>query len=152
MPKITFFHDTETPMIPADSGASRARHPGSDEEPQLVEVELKPNTAVDVHAHKQPEIMYVIRGEMSFGAQVLRTGDSVSISGLTLYKFKSGPDGVRYVNFRPRKDQTFFAPDQLAKYQQLDPAAQADMERRNAEEFMTSLKSTDASNSLVTVD
>jgi hypothetical protein len=154
MPKIAFFHDADSPMIetPDSVGASRARHPGGSEELQLVEVRLNPNQSAQVHAHKQPEIMYVVQGQMTFGAQLLRVGDSVSISGLTLYTFTAGPEGVRFVNFRPREDMTFFTPDQLREYQRLDGPGQAAMERRNSDEFMARINWGDSTSRPAGVD
>ena len=146
MGKITFFRDADAPMVAGTSqGASRVRHPGSADELQLLEVNVYPNEQVEVHAHKQAEVMYVLSGSMTFGSQLLKPGDSVSITGMTLYQFKSGPEGVRFVNFRPREDNTFYTSEQLAAYQKLDEAGKAADEKRNAEEFMARLNWKDAS-------
>jgi hypothetical protein len=153
MAKITFFRDGDAPFVNAqDSGGSRVRHPGADDDPQLLEVRVNPNVEVETHAHKQPEVMYVVSGEMRFGAQLLRPGDSVSIAGLTVYTFTAGPNGVTFINFRPRQDNTFYTPEQLAEYKQLDPEAQAAMERRLAEAFMARINWADASGQPVGVD
>jgi hypothetical protein len=153
MGKVTFFRDGDQPLIEnAIGGASRVRHPGGADDLQLLEVRVNPNGHAEVHAHKQPEIMYVIEGEMSFGAQTIRAGDSVSISGLTLYQFKAGPNGVRFVNFRPREDNTFYTPAQLDEYNKLDASGKAAMETRLAEEFMARINWADASGRPVGVD
>ena len=153
MAKITFFRDADAPMIEAQGqGASRVRHPGGTDEVQLLEVRVNPNEQVQVHAHKEAEVMYVLSGSMTFGSQLLDPGDSVSITGLTLYQFKAGPDGVRFVNFRPREDNTFYTSEQLAEYQKLDAAGKAANERRNSAEFFARLNWRDASGTPVGVD
>jgi quercetin dioxygenase-like cupin family protein len=78
-------------------------HDGSADEPQLLEVEFPPNQEVPPHAHQEDEILYIVRGEIHFGNRVLGPGSSVFIPRMTLYSFKAGPDGLVWVNFRPRK-------------------------------------------------
>jgi hypothetical protein len=40
---------------------------------------------------------------------VARAGDSVLIPGLTVYGFRAGPAGCRFLNFRPRRDRTYYS-------------------------------------------
>jgi hypothetical protein len=153
MTKVTFFRDADAPMVESQGqGASRVRHPGSSDELQLLEVRVNPNEHVEVHAHKEAEVMYVLSGSMSFGSQQLRPGDSVSITGLTLYTFTAGPEGVRFINFRPREDNTFYTSEQLAEYQKLDAAGKTAMERRLTEAFLERLNWANASGRPVGVD
>ena len=134
MAKITFVHPEEQKFIrTADllleeryariraaaseseqSGAVWFRHPGSDSELQLFEVRLGPNYIAAPHAHASDEIMVVVDGEMWFGAQRCGPGTSVSIPGNTLYGFKAGPNGARFMNFRPRRDETYITRDELS--------------------------------------
>ena len=132
MAKVRFCKGDEVKLVYAKdrSGSSRMFHTGDDGEMQLFEVNLQPNLPVESHAHKESEIIFIMEGSMSFGAQVLRPGDSVQIDGMTLYAFKSGPEGVRFINFRARGDRTFYTRDELAEYNKLDPAAQAEMTER----------------------
>lgn len=89
-------------------GASRMRHTGSDADPQLLEVRVNPGQEVMVHAHETGEILYIVKGQMNFGKSQLKPGDTVSIPGLALYSFSAGPEGVEFLNFRPRRDLTHF--------------------------------------------
>ena len=81
--------------------------PGSTESLQLFEVFFLPGTKVDIHAHDEEEIMYVVSGEMIVGQRVLKPGSSIYISGSTLYGFRAGDEGLRVLNFRPRTDSTY---------------------------------------------
>jgi quercetin dioxygenase-like cupin family protein len=74
---------------------------------QLFEVRCSPNLAIDSHSHAEDEIIYVLEGEISLGRQVCPAGSSVFIAGNTLYGFKAGPQGCRFLNFRPRADRTY---------------------------------------------
>ncbi len=133
MAKITFIHPEEQKFIrTADLLLDRKeekyarlraepsenavwfRHPGSDSELQLFEVRLEPNYIAAPHAHASDEIMVVVDGEMWFGAQRCGPGTSVSIPGNTLYGFKAGPNGARFMNFRPRRDETYITRDELS--------------------------------------
>ena len=96
-----------------ESTAVWFRHPGSDSELQLFEVRLEPNSVAAPHAHASDEIMVVVDGEMWFGAQRCGPGTSVYIPGNTLYGFRAGPNGARFMNFRPRRDGTYVTKDQL---------------------------------------
>ena len=150
MPKVAFFRDADAPMVEAQGqGASRVRHPGSPDELQLLEVRVNPNERVEVHAHKEAEVMYVLSGEMSFGSQQLRAGDSVSITGLTLYQFTAGPNGAS--SFRPREDKHVHR-RAVGQYSKLDSAGKAEMERRLTEAFLEQLNWKDATGQKVGVD
>lgn len=81
--------------------------PGDDTTPQLFEVSYGPNAHIAVHAHDEDEIMYIVGGEMLFGAQTLKPGSSLFIQGGAYYSFKTGDDGLRFLNFRPRADLTY---------------------------------------------
>ena len=87
-------------------GESRFHHPGSPDELQLFEVVFPPDTEITPHAHDEDEIVYVLEGELHLGARVLTPGMSVYIPGRTLYGFRAGPEGLRFLNFRPREDLT----------------------------------------------
>lgn len=100
-------------------GASRYRHRGSQSEPQLLEVRGRPDLQVKVHAHETGEFFYIVKGEMHFGQHVLKPGDSIYVPGLMMYSFKAGPEGVQFLNFRPRQDLTHLWPDDMKKLQAL---------------------------------
>lgn len=88
-------------------------HPGSAAELQLFEAELPPGTEAESHAHLTDEIIYVLDGALVAGAQTLGPGDSVYIGAETLYSFEAGPEGLRYLNFRARRDDSHLSKSQL---------------------------------------
>jgi quercetin dioxygenase-like cupin family protein len=95
------------------SGKQRDHHPGSAEEPELVEVWFEPDTVVQTHAHLRDEIIYVVAGSMVLGNRVLEPGSSVFIAGNTLYTFRAGPEGLRFVNFRPQSGAGYVSKDEF---------------------------------------
>ena len=95
------------------AGTTREHHPGSETEPELFEVRFGPNTVVQPHAHRCDEIIYVIAGQLILGSRVLEPGSSVLIGGHTLYSFRTGPDGVHFVNFRPRSGAGYLSKDEF---------------------------------------
>ncbi len=94
-------------------GMRRIRYEGSDTELQLFEAKIGPDQEVESHAHVEDEIVYVVGGSMRLGARVLEPGASVYIPGMTLYSFRAGPDGLHYLNFRPRRDETHYSKEQF---------------------------------------
>ena len=46
-------------------------------------------------------------GQNPFGSHVVRAGESMYVTGGTVYAFRAGPEGLRFFNFRPRMDVTF---------------------------------------------
>ena len=91
-----------------DGTAIRYHHPGSNTTPQLFEVRVDPNVTVQAHAHGEDEIIAVIEGELRLGATVCRAGSSIFVEGRTLYGFTAGPEGARFLNFRPRADANYW--------------------------------------------
>lgn len=81
---------------------------GNHEETQLAELDFIPHAHVVPHKHDNDEIIYVLKGEMHLGTEILRSGSSVYIPGNTFYGFKAGPDGLRVLNFRSRADVSFY--------------------------------------------
>jgi hypothetical protein len=90
------------------SASYRIREPGGSNLPQLMELRYEPNAEVQVHAHDEDEIIFIVGGEMHLGSRVLRPGTSIAISGKTFYGFKAGPGGLQFLNFRPRQDTSFY--------------------------------------------
>jgi Cupin domain len=87
--------------------AVRMYHPGSESELQMFEVTVEPDAIIGQHAHDEDEIIYVLDGELRLGRQVLTSGASVYLPGMTLYSFRAGPEGLRFLNFRARQDLTY---------------------------------------------
>jgi len=85
----------------------RMRDLGTDQHPQLMEMRYEPHAEIQVHAHDEDEIVYILAGEMHLGGRVLGPGSTLSIAGGTFYGFKAGAEGLQFLNFRPRQDTTF---------------------------------------------
>lgn len=129
MGKLAFFHDADGDWLTgreAESegmqnipdhrevdGIRRIRHPGSDDELQLFECKVGPDEQIESHAHTADEIIYVLEGSMHVGATTLTAGSSVYIPGRTLYSFRTGADGLRFLNFRPHRDDTHYSKAQF---------------------------------------
>jgi quercetin dioxygenase-like cupin family protein len=86
------------------SAPVRMHEPGDEKTLQLFETRLPPDMFVDVHSHASDEIIYVLNGSLELGKRSLGPGSSVFIGADTLYSFRSGPDGLHFLNFRPHKD------------------------------------------------
>jgi quercetin dioxygenase-like cupin family protein len=86
------------------SCANFMHHLGDVDSPQLFELKVPPNTELAPHAHGQDEIIYITEGEIHVGRRVLKAGSSVFVGKHTLYSLKAGPEGARFLNFRPRMD------------------------------------------------
>ncbi len=139
MSKIEVSHLSDTEWIVANpmagetqpKGASRKRHDGGPADPQLLEVKVFAGLAVTVHAHETPEILYIVKGQMLFGKSVLNPGDTVAIPGLALYSFQAGPEGVEFLNFRPRQDLTHFMREDVYAMKEMQPAERAEFIQGN---------------------
>jgi hypothetical protein len=81
--------------------------------PALQEVRLDPDVVVSPHAHLRDQIMYVLAGEAHFGSQVCGPGSAVRVPGKTLYGFRSEPEGLTFLNFRPEPDFSFVLHDEF---------------------------------------
>ena len=91
----------------------RMYFPGGSEQLQMFEAILEPNCGPDPHAHHEAEIVFVLEGEMHFGRRVLTPGSSAFIPAYTLYSFRAGPEGLRFLNFRARANGVFISKDEL---------------------------------------
>ncbi len=76
---------------------------GTPESPQLFESQMPPHTLAPIHSHTEDEIIYILDGEMVMGTQTLGKGASVFVAANAKYSFKSGPNGLKFLNFRPRR-------------------------------------------------
>jgi quercetin dioxygenase-like cupin family protein len=84
-----------------EMGAVRRTYFPVDDEPlELFEMTVLPDSETRSHAHDVPEIIYVLRGELRFGARVCRPGSAVFVAADTLYGFRAGPEGASFLNFR----------------------------------------------------
>ena len=76
---------------------------GTDSSPQLFESQVPPNTVAPIHSHEQDEIIYILEGEMLLGQKSLTKGSSLFVAANARYGFQAGAEGVRFLNFRPRR-------------------------------------------------
>lgn len=88
----------------------RIREPGSEENPQLVELRYTPDSEIRLHSHDEDEIIYVLDGTMRINNRSVGPGACLTIPGGTFYGFHAGSDGLRILNFRPRTDESFNLP------------------------------------------
>jgi redox-sensitive bicupin YhaK (pirin superfamily) len=80
---------------------------------QLFEILLEPGLEISTHAHADDEIIAVVEGELHLGRRVCGAGSSIFIPGNTLYGFRAGPTGCRYLNFRAQADSSFFTKEDI---------------------------------------
>ena len=98
-------------------------HVGTVDEPQLFELRLPPNTFLAPHAHGQDEIIYIAEGEIHVGRRVLKAGSSVFVGKHTLYSLTAGPEGARFLNFRPRIDGQYITKAEFLEMRTSDDEA-----------------------------
>ena len=124
MPAIHFFDPGATEFMEASdvypdslkqqltaaevSDTSVRLHHGAPGKLQLFEILLEPDLEIGTHAHADDEIVVVVEGELHIGRRVCGPGASFLIPGNTLYGFRAGSSGCRYLNFRAQADSTFF--------------------------------------------
>lgn len=58
------------------------------------------NHQIPVHSHSEDEIIFVTAGEMRLGNRLYGPGTAVYIAAHTKYGFRSGPEGLNFINFR----------------------------------------------------
>ena len=97
------------------AGTSVRLHQGVPGKLQLFEIRLEPNLQISTHAHADDEIVAVVEGELHVGRRVCGPGSSFFIPGNTLYGFRAGPQGCRYLNFRAEADSTYFTKDDIVE-------------------------------------
>ena len=87
--------------------------PGGPEALQLFEVKCDPDVQFNTHAHDEDEIIYVTQGSIVLGKREHGVGSAIMIPGKTLYGFKSGAEGLTFLNFRAAADFTYITRDEL---------------------------------------
>jgi mannose-6-phosphate isomerase-like protein (cupin superfamily) len=100
-------------VIMSDGGPASAykiREPGSDTDPQLVELRFHAGEVVELHCHDEPEIMYILSGSMVLGNRTVGPGTCIYVDGGVFYGFSAGPEGVHFLNFRSHIDNSFHLP------------------------------------------
>lgn len=90
----------------------KTHFPGGEGRLFLMEIQDVPNAQATLHAHEKDEIFFVLEGEMHFGSRICSAGDSISILAGTLYTFRAGPNGCRYLKFTAAADNSFVTKEQ----------------------------------------
>lgn len=69
-------------------------------------IETEPDDAASekgVHSHSEDEVIFVTEGHMRLGQRLYGRGSAIAIPAQTLYSFGVGPEGLKFVNFRPAR-------------------------------------------------
>jgi quercetin dioxygenase-like cupin family protein len=125
MAKIDFVRPEERVFVPAPDPSSPvsicSRYPGTTDAPELMEIRFEPDYVGPPHAHEIDEIVVVVEGELRLGSQSYGPGSSAFIPRMTLYALGAGPEGVTFLNFRARQDDSVIPKDEfLARRGELD--------------------------------
>jgi quercetin dioxygenase-like cupin family protein len=131
MPAIRFFDPADTEfskaadvypdslkrqLTAAEVSDTQVRlHQGLPGKLQLFEIALEPGLEISSHAHADDEIVVVVEGELHFGRRVCGPGSSFFIPGNTLYGFRAGAQGCRYLNFRAQADSTYLTKEDVVE-------------------------------------
>lgn len=67
---------------------------------ELKRVSLPPGAVIAPHRHDYAEVLYVLDGSLSFGAQTCEAGSGVYVAAEARYGFVAGSDGCTFLNFR----------------------------------------------------
>lgn len=112
-------HGYANPTFEGDSGPLHGRQEvrtyfeGTESSPFLIEVRAGADKPTISHAHRVDEIVYILDGELRIGKHTYGPGSAILVPGDTLYSFHVGPEGVRYLNFRPRRDDSYVTAEQF---------------------------------------
>ncbi len=99
----------------------------ADTEPSIADMEK------GIHAHSEDEVIFVTDGHMRLGNRLYGPGTALAIAADTFYSFAVGPDGLKFINFRPARpseikfksgggmDEVAFWRDQVAAPEYLPP-------------------------------
>ena len=60
-----------------------------------------PDCLIPNHFHSEDEIIVVTSGEIVLGTRHYGRGTAIAIAHNTIYGFKTGPEGLGFINFRP---------------------------------------------------
>lgn len=52
------------------------------------------------HSHEQDEIIFVTEGQIKLGNRLFGPGSAIAVDANTMYYFRSGPEGLSFINFR----------------------------------------------------
>jgi hypothetical protein len=104
----------------------RVYHQAGDSTPELFEVWVHGEFETPQHAHTEDEIIYILEGNMRLGAKVCEPGTALHIPKDSLYRFQTGPEGCRFLNFRPAQAGTVYKEEFLARRSEAKKVKAAD--------------------------
>jgi quercetin dioxygenase-like cupin family protein len=110
MAGATRFHESEVDWVgdlgegvmARSGGRSRRKVIGDPAQGLFVNLsEYDANITLEAHSHDQPELMYVLEGEMTVGGQRCLPGTVLRVPANTVYgQLSAGPEGVRFLVIR----------------------------------------------------
>ena len=116
MAEMRTFHESEHPwdenvpggVMERTGGRARRKILGDPADGLFVTLgEYDPGIVVAPHSHNQPELMYILEGEVKVGGEPCRAGSVLRIPANTAYgPLESGPRGVRFLVIRPGATNT----------------------------------------------
>ncbi len=119
MAEAVTFHESDVDWVgqlgdgvmARSGGRSRRKVIGDPELGLFVNLsEYDPNLTLQPHSHNQPELMYVLAGEMTVGDRRCLPGTVLRIPANTVYgPLTAGPEGVRFLVIRPGASRTTVA-------------------------------------------
>ena len=93
--------------------ALRTYFAGTDHSLALVETRATADKPAVPHAHAVDEIIYVLEGELIIGRRTYGPESAIYIPAYTLYSFRVGSNGVRYLNFRAQADHSYITKERF---------------------------------------
>jgi quercetin dioxygenase-like cupin family protein len=76
---------------------------------QISFVQHPPDREIEAHSHTVDEVIYVLDGVLETGGRSYRKGSLLFIGANTVYGFRSGLEGLRWVFFRPNRPEVDIA-------------------------------------------
>ncbi len=106
-------HVDEAPWVlggPREQGQARPRGTQlaieEPEGPRVTITSWPPHHVVDPHSHSVYEVLHIIEGEIVLVDRQCGPGTLIYMDKDTEYSFATGPDGVRFVGYRPKRPET----------------------------------------------
>lgn len=62
---------------------------------------LETDYTVGAHSHSEDEVILIVEGKLVIGKRTCGPGSVIFFEKETDYSFKTGPEGVRFLNIRP---------------------------------------------------
>ncbi len=116
MAGATRFHESEVDWVQQSGEGVMGRSGGRSRRKVIGDPELglhvnlaeyDPDVVLEPHGHSQPELLYILSGEVTIGDQRCPPGTVLRIPANTVYgPLAAGPEGVRFLVIRPGAART----------------------------------------------